>query len=588
VNPVRSIADASTAARPYDVEAVRRDFPALHQQVHGKPLVYLDNAATTHKPQAVIDAIVDFYTKDNSNVHRGVHELSVRATDAYEGARDKVRRFIGAASEREIVFVRGTTEGINLVARGFVASRLQAGDEILITALEHHSDIVPWQLLCESTGARLKVVPIEDSGEVRLEAFTRALGPRTRFVAFSWVSNALGTILPVQAMIAAAHAQGVPVLVDAAQAVPHLPVDVQAVDADFLVFSGHKLYGPTGIGILYGKQAHLEAMPPWQGGGDMIASVTFEKSTWNRLPWKFEAGTPDIAGGIGLGAAIDYVQRLGIEAIGAHEAELLRQATAQLEGLPGLRILGTAPQKGCGGVVRDRRHPPARHRHDPRPAGNRDPHRPPLRAAGDGPFRCAGDGARFVRALQHARGSGRAARRRRPGDRHAGTGWAMSDDLRDLYQEVILEHARKPRNFRKIEGSGARRAEGYNRLCGDRLNVYVLVEGGVVQDVSFEGSGCAISTASASMMTQSLKGKTESEAEALFERFPPPGDGRRRRRGGQRAAGEARNLRGRARVPGTRQVREPRLAHDARSTAEGKRCGCFDGRLKTCRAATSA
>jgi cysteine desulfurase/selenocysteine lyase len=337
----------SAAAPAYDVQAIRRDFPALHQQVHGKPLVYLDNAATTHKPRQVLDAIVGFYTRDNSNVHRGVHELSVRATDSYEGAREKIRQFIGAASEREIVFVRGTTEGINLAARCFVGPRLEADDEILVTALEHHSDIVPWQMLCEKTGAVLRVVPIDDAGAVHLEEFEKLLGPRTRFVALSYVSNALGTILPVKAMVARAHAHGVPVLVDAAQAVPHLHVDVQDLDCDFLVFSGHKLYGPTGIGVLYGKRAHLEAMPPWQGGGDMISSVTFEKSTWNRLPWKFEAGTPDIAGAIGLGAAIDYVQAIGLDAIAAHEAELLRRATAAVGALPGVRLLGTAPQKGA-------------------------------------------------------------------------------------------------------------------------------------------------------------------------------------------------------------------------------------------------
>ena len=334
------------AHRPYEVEVLRQDFPALHQTVHGKPLVYLDNAATAHKPHAVIDAVTRFYTTDNSNVHRGVHELSMRATEAYEGAREKVRQFLGATSEREIVFVRGTTEAINLVAQSFVRPRLQPGDEILITGLEHHSNIVPWQLVAAATGATLRVVPLDDNGDVPLAAFEAHLGPRTRFVAVSHLSNALGTILPVQSMIARAHARDIPVLVDAAQSVPHLGVDVQALECDFLAFSGHKLYGPTGIGVLFGKRAHLEAMPPWQGGGDMIASVTFEKSTWNRLPWKFEAGTPDIAGGIGLGAAIDYVSAIGLAAVAAHEAALLRHATEALGAVPRVRILGTAPTKG--------------------------------------------------------------------------------------------------------------------------------------------------------------------------------------------------------------------------------------------------
>jgi cysteine desulfurase/selenocysteine lyase len=336
---------ASQSVRGFDVEAVRRDFPALQRTVHGNPLVYLDNAATTQKPQAVIDAITRFYSEYNSNVHRGVHLLSMQATDAYEGARATAQRFIHAPSEREVVFVRGTTEAMNLVARCFAAARLQAGDEILVTGLEHHSNIVPWQLIASTSGARLVHVPIDDSGQVPLAEFERLLGPRTRIAAVSWVSNALGTVNPVADMVRLAHARGVPVVVDAAQAAPHVPIDVQALDCDFLAFSAHKVYGPTGIGVLYGKRAHLEAMPPWQGGGDMIASVTFEESTWNRLPWKFEAGTPDIAAAIGFGTALDYVQALGLDAIAAHEAELLRAATAALTAIPRLRVVGTAPHK---------------------------------------------------------------------------------------------------------------------------------------------------------------------------------------------------------------------------------------------------
>jgi cysteine desulfurase/selenocysteine lyase len=337
---------ATAPPHHYDVEAVRRDFPALHQTVHGKPLVYLDNAATTQKPRQVVDAIVRFYTESNSNVHRGVHELSQRATDAFEGARETVRRFIDAASEREIIFVRGTTEAINLVARCFVRQRLQPGDEILVTGLEHHSNIVPWQMLCEKTGARLRAVPIDDAGEVRLDEYERLLGPRTKFVSLSYLSNALGTLNPVKEMVATAHAAGAPVLLDAAQAVAHQRVDVLDLDCDFLAFSGHKVYGPTGIGVLYGRRAHLEAMPPWQGGGDMISSVTFEKSTWNQLPWKFEAGTPDIAGAVGLGAALTYLESVGIEAVAAHEQDLLRHATEVIGALPGVRLVGTARKKG--------------------------------------------------------------------------------------------------------------------------------------------------------------------------------------------------------------------------------------------------
>jgi cysteine desulfurase/selenocysteine lyase len=335
----------AAAVHPYDVEAVRRDFPVLAVRVHGKPLVYLDNAATTQKPKQVLEAMMDFYTGYNSNVHRGVHDLSQRATAAFEAARDRVRRYIGAASEHEVVFVRGTTEAVNLVARCFVRQRLTPGDEILITGLEHHSNIVPWQMLCEKTGGVLRVAPLDDTGEVPLDSYTALLGPRTKFVALSWVSNALGTVNPAKEMIARAHAAGAPVLVDAAQAAAHMRVDVQDLDCDFLALSGHKLYGPTGIGVLYGKRAHLESMPPWQGGGDMISSVTFEKSTWNRLPWKFEAGTPDIAGGIGLGAAIAYVEALGLDAIAAHEGDLLAQATEAVAALPGVQILGTAAHK---------------------------------------------------------------------------------------------------------------------------------------------------------------------------------------------------------------------------------------------------
>jgi cysteine desulfurase/selenocysteine lyase len=331
----------------FDVAAIRRDFPILHQSVNGKPLVYLDNAASSQRPRAVIDAISRYYEHDHANVHRGVHVLSQRATDAYEGARDVIRRFINAADTKEVIFTRGTTEGVNLVAQSFLRPTLEAGDEILISALEHHANIVPWQLLCEQTGATLKVVPIDRRGVVDFAAFETLIGRRTKLLAIAHVSNALGTIVPVERFIAVAKRHGVPVLLDGAQAIPHTSVDVQALGCDFYCFSGHKMLGPTGIGVLYGRKQLLERMPPWQGGGDMILSVTFEKTTFNQLPWKFEAGTPDISGAIGLAAAISYLESIGMERIAAYEHELLMYATERLSRIPGLQIVGTAPEKAA-------------------------------------------------------------------------------------------------------------------------------------------------------------------------------------------------------------------------------------------------
>jgi cysteine desulfurase/selenocysteine lyase len=328
-----------------DVTDWRRDFPILQQQINGKPLVYLDNAATTQKPQCVIDSEVDYYRNNNANVHRGVHALSQRATDDYEAARGKVQRFINAADRAEIVFVRGATEAINLVAQSYARPRLQAGDEILISAMEHHSNIVPWQMVCQQTGATLKVVPINDAGEFELDTYLMLLSPRTKLVAVTHLSNALGTIPPVARIITAAHAAGVPVLLDGAQAASHLPVDVRALDCDFYTLSGHKVFGPTGIGALYGKTALLDAMPPYQGGGDMIRMVTFDKTVYNDLPYKFEAGTPNIAGAIGLGAALDYVSGIGIDVIAAHENDLLHYASDLVSAIPGLRMVGTAQHK---------------------------------------------------------------------------------------------------------------------------------------------------------------------------------------------------------------------------------------------------
>ncbi len=329
----------------FEVDRIRKDFPILSVEVHGKPLVYLDNAATTQKPQAVVDAISGYYRTTNANIHRGVHLLSERATQAYEGARLKVQRFLKAADPKEVIFVRGATEGINLVASSWGRKILQAGDEVLVSAMEHHSNIVPWQMICEERGAKLRVIPMSDEGELDLAGYEQLLGSRTRLVAVTHVSNALGTVNPIRRLAELAHRAGAKVLVDGAQSAPHLAIDVHALDADFFVCSGHKLFGPTGIGVLWGRAALLEEMPPYQGGGDMIRSVTFEKTLYNVLPYKFEAGTPDIAGAIGLGAAIDYVEELGLERIEAWETELLAYATERVAHIPGVRIVGTAPTK---------------------------------------------------------------------------------------------------------------------------------------------------------------------------------------------------------------------------------------------------
>ncbi|HEY7473723.1 MAG TPA: cysteine desulfurase [Vicinamibacterales bacterium] len=329
----------------FDVAAIRRDFPALAQQAHGRPLVYLDNAATTQKPRQVIEALRAYYERDNANVHRGVHMMSERATEAYEGAREKVRAFINAASVREVVFTRNATESINLVARAWGDANVRAGDEVLITAMEHHSNIVPWQLLCQRSGATLKVAPIDDRGDLEMEPLARLVTARTKIVAAVHLSNALGTVNPVAEIVALARRAGAAVLIDGSQAAYHMATDVAALGADFYVFTGHKLYGPTGIGVLHGREAVLDAMPPFLGGGDMIRTVTFQGSTWNDLPYKFEAGTPNIAGAVGLGAAIDYVRGIGFDALEPHESALVARATAALEKVPGVRIIGTARRK---------------------------------------------------------------------------------------------------------------------------------------------------------------------------------------------------------------------------------------------------
>lgn len=342
----------------FPVEKIRADFPILAEKIRNKSLVYLDNAASCQKPDAVIDSISHLYRHDYANIHRGVHTLSVRSTDKFEAAREKVKTFINAASEKEIIFVRGTTEAINLVAQSYGKANIKAGDEIVITAMEHHSNIVPWQMLCEQAGAVLKVAPINLQGELIYDEFEKLLNDKTRLVSVVHMSNALGTINPVKKIIAAAHAKAIPVMLDGAQAIPHMAVDVQDLDCDFYAFSGHKLYGPSGIGVLYGKQALLEAMPPYQGGGDMIKTVTFEKSTYAGLPHKFEAGTPAIAEVVGLGAAIDYLNETGMDAIVAYEAQLLDYATEQAQQIKGLRIIGEAAEKGAIlSFVLDRIHP---------------------------------------------------------------------------------------------------------------------------------------------------------------------------------------------------------------------------------------
>jgi cysteine desulfurase / selenocysteine lyase len=350
---------AATAVRAgLDVERIRADFPALHQEIHGRPLVYLDNAATTQKPRQVIDTVTHFYEHDCANVHRGVHLLSQRATVAYEKARTTIKSHLGAADSREIVFTRGTTEAVNLVASSFVRPGLKAGDEILITGMEHHSNIVPWQLLCEATGAVLKVVPITDEGELELDRYAELLSDRTKIVGVVHVSNALGTVNPVKQMIEMAHAKDIPVLVDGAQAVPHGAVDVRDLDCDFYAFSGHKAYGPTGIGALYGKREHLLEMAPYQGGGDMILSVTWDETLYAEPPHRFEAGTPNIEGAIGLAAALDYLESLGLEAVATHEAELLESATAAVLAIPGVRLIGAAEHRaGALSFVMEGVHP---------------------------------------------------------------------------------------------------------------------------------------------------------------------------------------------------------------------------------------
>ena len=398
----------------YDVYAVRRDFPILDQRINGHPLIWLDNAATTQKPRAVIDRLMHYYSFENSNVHRGAHELAARATDAYEDAREKVRGFLGASSSDEIVFVRGATEAINLVAQSWGRQNIGKDDEIVITWLEHHANIVPWQQLCTETGAVLKVVPVDDHGQVRLDAYEKLLGPRTKLVSFTEVSNALGTVTPAREMAEMAHRYGTRVLIDGAQAVSHMPVNVQDLNADWYAFSGHKVFAPTGIGVLYGRKELLDSMPPWQGGGNMIRDVTFERTEYHDAPGRFEAGTGNIADAVGLGAAIDYLGKIGMEKVAAHEQGLIVYATKVLSEVPGLRIVGTAAEKA--GVISFVLH--GKESEGRRRCAQSGRHRgaigPSLRAADPAPFRARKHGASVVCALQHLRRHRRAGRRFAP------------------------------------------------------------------------------------------------------------------------------------------------------------------------------
>ncbi len=507
---------ARSDLQPLDIQAVRADFPAMSLEVHGKPLVFLDSGASAQKPRVVIETMRRVYESEYANVHRGAYYLSERATALYEGARDKLRDFLNARSRKEIIFTRNATEAINLVAYAWGRKFLKAGDEIIISEMEHHSNIVPWQMLRDEKGLTLKVAPVTDDGEFRLDAFKALLTDRTKLVAITHTSNVLGTITPAKEIVRLAHDAGAKVLLDGAQAAVHMPVDVQDLDCDFYAITGHKLYGPSGIGVLYGKEALLDAMPPFMGGGDMIGSVSFEKTTWAALPAKFEAGTPAIVQAIGFGAAVDYVMGLGRERIAAHEQDLLdlRDAAPRL----GRRVedLRHRAEQGRGHLLHPRHYPRARHQHDHRSRGRRRPRRPSLRRAADGAPRRRRHRARLLRRLQHARGRGCAG----PGARNrSGDIRLMLDELRELYQEVILDHGKKPRNFRRPEHP-TNEAAGRNPLCGDQLVVYLdIAKDGRITDAAFFGKGCAISMASASMMTEIVKGKTVDEAKALFERF---------------------------------------------------------------------
>jgi len=499
-------------------DRIRADFPILDQQVHGQPLVYFDNAATSQKPRIVIDALQCYYERDNSNVHRGMHALSMRATDAYEAARAKLARYLNAASEEEIVFTRGATESINLVAQTWGSKFLRAGDVILLTEMEHHSNLVPWQLLAERTGATLRFLPINDRHELALDRLEEFLTPDVKLFSFVHISNSLGTINPATDLCAAARKVGALTLVDAAQSAGHMPLDVQAMGCDFLALSGHKMCGPTGIGALYGKKTVLESMPPWQGGGEMIVSVGYEKSTYKQPPYRFEAGTPNIAGAIALGVAVDYIEAVGREAIFEHDCQLAQYAQKRLGEIPGLRVLGPPPGGARGGLVSFvMEHA---HAHDVVTLADQEGialrgghhctqplmHKLGLESSARASFYFYNTKAevdRLVAVL--AEGQSRASA-------------SFSLPLGELYETVVTDHATRPRNFGKLE-EGAVHVHGDNPSCGDTLDLHVQLSPEKVENIKFTGSGCTICMTSASLMTLKLKGKSRTEARRLMHLF---------------------------------------------------------------------
>ncbi len=505
-------------------EKIRADFPILNQTVHGKDLVYFDNAATSQKPQAVIDVIRHYYERDNANVHRGMHELSARATEGYEEARKKIARFLNAASPEEIVYTRGTTEAINLVAQTWGAKYIHEGDVILSTEMEHHSNIVPWQILAEKTGATVRFLPINDRHELDLARLDEFLTPEVKLFVFNHISNTLGAINPVAELCAAARKVGAVTLVDAAQSAGHLPLDVQAIGCDFLALSGHKMCGPTGIGVLYGKKAILNALPPWQGGGDMIETVRFEKSTWKAAPYRFEAGTPNIAGAIGLGAAVDYLESIGRQAIWEHDAEMTQYALQKLAAIPGLKLIGPPVGSPRGAVIcftmADT------HAHDL--VTMADEHGIALR----GGHHCTQPLMRKLGLVSTARASfyfyntkaeidhlaevlGTVANAAQSGAAQA----AVSLPLGELYEMVVTDHSRHPRNFGELAGEHVVHVHGDNPSCGDNIDLHVEFGPENVENVKFTGSGCMVCMTSASLMTMKLKGKTRAEAERMFHLF---------------------------------------------------------------------
>lgn len=505
----------------FNVNKIRKDFPILDLDIKGKKLIYLDNAATTQKPEMVIRAVQDYYRKQNSNINRGVHYLSEQATLAYENARRKVRDYINAPASHEIIFLRGATEAINLVAYSYGRMHLKEGDEILISAMEHHANIVPWQVICREKKAVLRIIPMNEKGELILEVLDSLISEKTKFVSVVQVSNSLGTVNPVKTIIDKAHEKGVPVLIDGSQAIPHGKIDVQEMNCDFYVFSGHKLYGPTGIGVLYGKSELLGEMEPYQTGGDMIKLVTFENTTYNDLPYKFEAGTQNIEGAIGLGSAIDYLRSIPFEAAVRHEHDLLHYAESKILQLGGISIIGRAENKApVISLVMDDMHP-----HD---IGTLlDAEGIAIRTG----HHCTQPVMQFFKVPATARISIAFYNTKEEIDQLAlslkkimefkQTGShkkIQSEKVNEIYQETIMEHDRNPQNFRVCFECN-HSDEGFNPFCGDHIVLYLSVENNLIRDVSFQGELCAISKSSASIMTNAIKGKTIAEAEALFNKF---------------------------------------------------------------------